>query len=302
MPIISALMLSCVSAEQKALETENNISSISDCNAAIDFYKTVMNDPSWRENENRAERGKMLHLPEYILKNMTTDELIEAVLNYPFFSDIYAFNSIKVGINILFEDFNGVKELFKRADAAKEILKAYQKEPVIQSDNNENSDIFRLNYLEILLLNENIIPKMSDSQLDELYNAISDKQEQKMRSAVYGEHSKNLIYDLLDVDPYGKNVQIDTKRALSDIMTSKSGDVKTLKEDTEVKVLTEKFSFTMQGDANSDGVKNVRDCAFIANALVNGNAESLPDTADYNKDGKKNVRDAAAISKDLASK
>ena len=244
-----------------------------------------MNDPSWRENTNRAERGKMLQLPEYILKKMTTDELIEAVLNYPFFSDIYAFNSIKVGEGDLFKEFNGFEELFKRNDAAEDILKAYQKEPVLSSENsNGNGDIFRLNYLEILLLNDNIIPKMSDSQLDELYNAISDKQEQKMRSAVYGEHSKNLIYDLLDVDPYGKNVQIDTKRALSDIMTSKSGDVKTLKEDTEVKVLTEKFSFTMQGDANSDGVKNVRDCAFIAN-----------------KDGKKNVRHAAAISKDLAS-
>ena len=59
---------------------------------------------------------------------------------------------------------------------------------------------------------------------------------------------------------------------------------------------------TVLGDANSDGVKNVRDCAFIANALSKGVAERLPDTADYNKDGKKNVRDAAAISKDLASK
>ena len=302
-PIISALMLSCVSAEQKALETEESISIISVPNAAIDFYKTVMNDSSWKENTNRAERGEMLQLPEYVLKNITTDELIEAVLNYPFFSDIYAFNNIRVGINSLFKEFNGFKELFKRDDAAEEILKAYENEPVFQSENSSrNKDVFRLNYLEILLLNEDIILKMSDRQIDDLYNAISDKLEQKMKSAIYGEHSKNLIYELLDVDPYSKNVQIDTKKALSDIMISKSDDVKTSKDDTEIKVLTEKLSVTMWGDANSDGVNNVRDCAFIANVLANGNSESLPDTADYNKDGKKNVRDAAAISKDLASK
>ena len=52
------------------------------------------------------------------------------------------------------------------------------------------------------------------------------------------------------------------------------------------------------GDANEDGVLNVRDCAYIASKLAKG--EKLSDIADYNKDGKVNVRDAAAIARDLA--
>ena len=56
------------------------------------------------------------------------------------------------------------------------------------------------------------------------------------------------------------------------------------------------------GDANDDGKTNVRDCACIANALANGEAESLPEKADYNLDTRKNVRDAASLSKDLAEK
>ena len=56
------------------------------------------------------------------------------------------------------------------------------------------------------------------------------------------------------------------------------------------------------GDANSDGKKNVRDCAYIANCLSAGRGDMLPDSADYNGDGKINVRDAAALSKDLAGK
>ena len=228
--IISALMLSSVSAESKTLETSNSISTITDSNEAINFYKTVMNDSSWRENENRAERGKMLQLPEYMLKKLTTDELIEAVLNYPFFTDIYAFDNIEDGIDILFEDFNGIKELFKRDDAAKEILKVYQKEPVIQNKkSNINNDIFRLNNLETLLLNEKIMHEMSDKQLNDLYDNISEKHEQKMKSTIYGKRSEYFIYELLNVDPKGKNVQIETKKALSDIKSSKSANVKTPK-------------------------------------------------------------------------
>ena len=59
---------------------------------------------------------------------------------------------------------------------------------------------------------------------------------------------------------------------------------------------------SVNGDANDDNITNVRDCAFIATAIANGKADTLPDAADYNKDGKKNVRDAAALSSDLAAK
>ena len=221
--MISALMLSSVSAESKTLDTSKSISTISESNLAISFYKTVMNDPSWRENENRAERGKMLQLPEYMLKKMTTDELIEAVLNYPFFTDIYAFDNIEDGIDVMFEDFNGIKELFKRDNAAKEILKAYQREPVIKDEKNIiYDDIFRLNNLEILLLNEDVIPEMNDRQLSDLYNTISDKHKQKIRSKIYGEQSEKLIYELLDVEPNEKKAQIEIKRALFNIKSEQS--------------------------------------------------------------------------------
>ncbi len=57
----------------------------------------------------------------------------------------------------------------------------------------------------------------------------------------------------------------------------------------------------LTGDANHDGVINVRDCAFIANSLANGNPKELPDSSDYNSDGLINVRDAAALAAFLAS-
>ncbi len=58
---------------------------------------------------------------------------------------------------------------------------------------------------------------------------------------------------------------------------------------------------TLDGDANNDGKTNARDCAFIANALAKGQADTLPLAADFTEDGRINVRDAAAIASYLAT-
>ncbi|MGN0613698.1 MAG: leucine-rich repeat protein [Porcipelethomonas sp.] len=57
----------------------------------------------------------------------------------------------------------------------------------------------------------------------------------------------------------------------------------------------------IKGDANGDGVVNVRDAAFIAQKLAQRETDQLPECADYNGDSTINVRDAAAIAKSLAS-
>ncbi|MGN0614591.1 MAG: dockerin type I domain-containing protein [Porcipelethomonas sp.] len=54
------------------------------------------------------------------------------------------------------------------------------------------------------------------------------------------------------------------------------------------------------GDANRDGSVNVRDCAYIARTLAEGQGSSLPPEADYNGDGSINVRDAANLAADIA--
>lgn len=54
------------------------------------------------------------------------------------------------------------------------------------------------------------------------------------------------------------------------------------------------------GDANEDGVLNVRDCALIASKLAKELVNELPGYSDYNGDGIIDVRDAAAIARDLA--
>lgn len=56
------------------------------------------------------------------------------------------------------------------------------------------------------------------------------------------------------------------------------------------------------GDANCDGIVNVRDCALIASKLSVNLVSELPAHSDYTQDGEINVRDAAAIARLLAEK
>ncbi|MGN0612295.1 MAG: dockerin type I domain-containing protein [Porcipelethomonas sp.] len=63
-----------------------------------------------------------------------------------------------------------------------------------------------------------------------------------------------------------------------------------------------KKTVTIFGDANEDGIFNVRDAAFIAEKLAKGDSESLPEISDYNDDGAVNIRDGASIARYLAMK
>ena len=59
----------------------------------------------------------------------------------------------------------------------------------------------------------------------------------------------------------------------------------------------------LRGDANGDGIVNVRDCATIANALAFKNFEKIKcmDCADYNEDKEVTVRDAAQLANAIAT-
>jgi len=111
-----------------------------------------------------------------------------------------------------------------------------------------------------------------------------------------------LVEDEYDENRSWINVDINindtvTKKLLRDFMEKNKLDQANVK----FKTVKTELGMTL-GDANDDGKTNVRDCACIANALANGEAESLPNQADYNEDTRKNVRDAASLSKDLAEK
>jgi len=82
--------------------------------------------PGTEEWKNTKDRIKACQIPENILLSLSTEDLTELCLRYPFIDDFYYFNTIHQGIERLFDTFNGIRELYTREDVSKELLKHYQ--------------------------------------------------------------------------------------------------------------------------------------------------------------------------------
>ena len=183
-----------VNADSTTKEHTNDDYSI-----AEKFYTDTINDPDWKSTISRVERGEKLQLPEEILNGLSTDALIEAVIDYPFFSDVYAFDNVQDGFDIMYDSFNGVRELAMRNDAASVLLDKYSKEPVL-TEATSDSDVFRITDIEILISQDFITDKLSDSEKKQLINVASKKYKMEKDSDVYGEYTTGIIFDLLSTN------------------------------------------------------------------------------------------------------
>lgn len=161
---------------------------------AVQFYEGVMSQPDWYNTESRITRGEMLQLPEDVMENMSTAVLLDAVLDYPFFSDVYAFNDLQVGVDILYQSFNGIRELSEREDLVQVILEKYADEPVLTENSLEgDTDVLRLSNLEILVSQDFVIEKMDEEDIGLLSRLSEEKNNLKSSSDVYGALTENVF-------------------------------------------------------------------------------------------------------------
>ena len=81
--------------------------------------------PEWKEFQLTTEMVKAYQIPEDVLSSLSTNDLTETCLQYPLFINVYAFNSLSDGIENLNSEFNGIRELYSRKDAAIGLIKHY---------------------------------------------------------------------------------------------------------------------------------------------------------------------------------
>lgn len=162
-------------------DSENNIVSGYD-------YPIKPGTREWVEAGNAYERVQACQIPIEILDKLSTEELIESVINYPFLMDIYAFDSLQAGFESVAERFNGLEELMKRDDAVYKILSKYKNLEVDESlDKKSEESIFILASLEVILGQDELIEQLDENQKMELEKELESKYLlKKSNSDVYG--------------------------------------------------------------------------------------------------------------------
>ena len=142
---------------------------------AYAFPGTPEKDPEkWAEFTSHQEMVDACTIPEDILKEMSTDGLIETCLSYPLFGDMMLYNSSYLGFLSQIETFSGLKELLNRENTGEALCKLYYG---ISLDNVLANDIFptyRLRYLEYIIAQPEILAQLNFEQKQELLNYAID--------------------------------------------------------------------------------------------------------------------------------
>ena len=121
-----------------------------------------------------AEIKKKLQLPDNLIRNMTTPDLIETCLDYPYSSDFLAFDEIQLGVGCVRQDFNGLDEVLKRKNLAKTMLTKYetkmQTAEVMGTQESLVKGAYSIYFLffKMLLAQDEVLNQMNRSQLRQL--------------------------------------------------------------------------------------------------------------------------------------
>lgn len=127
--------------------------------------------PEWKNFKTGKEMGNALMIPTDILKNLSTEALVETCLNYPMFGSIIFYNDLQTGFEKVTKYFNGLQELLKREDAGKVLIKKYEQinpEQLGFERFEYMNTVYVYMYIELILAQEDVISSLLQEERIEL--------------------------------------------------------------------------------------------------------------------------------------
>lgn len=121
-------------------------------------YPIKPGSEEWKKFQNNQEKVEACQIPEEVLTSLPTEDLTELCLQYPLLYDVFAFDNLNRGLDKLYNDFNGIRELYRRKDITTSLTKRYDQKIRSLSFLNGNSTelekgkfILSVDILEVLL-------------------------------------------------------------------------------------------------------------------------------------------------------
>lgn len=143
----------------------------------------------WAELEMHSEMLEACQVPESILREMSTEGLIETCLNYPLYWEVVAYNSPQQGFDVVASRFSGLQELLRREDAGSKLLARYCKmDPEAIGEDwtllQKGKYAVGFTYIEMLLAQDDIISRLTPAERRDLLAECLQKSHSKQ---VYAE-------------------------------------------------------------------------------------------------------------------
>lgn len=104
-------------------------------------YPVTAFDDDWEKYYSTAEKYAACQIPEEILSGLSTQELLELVIDFPLLINIYAYDSCEEGIREVAKYFNGMNELLKRYDCLDTVLEFYENYEIPQEKELDDEEL-----------------------------------------------------------------------------------------------------------------------------------------------------------------
>lgn len=122
-----------------------------------------------------AQRVEASNIPDELIAKLSTDEIILYNMNYNFLCDMYFFANMQDGLAQLKRQYNGVDVLLSRSDSGKRLIQLYKSIDLEELYQKDRYSSMRMNYIEMLLAQDEIIKSLTDSEMRELVIACFNK-------------------------------------------------------------------------------------------------------------------------------
>ena len=149
-----------------------------------EYYRVLPGTSEWKSLESGDEMFQVSQLPESMLRELSTEELVDACMQFPLAYDFLLANDERYTTSFAIHNFNGLAELSKRNDGIIELLKVYRSMPYSE-EATRDSGIYRvfafsLGYIELILADPSFIDKMSEEELYSLRVIALDRYQEKI--------------------------------------------------------------------------------------------------------------------------
>lgn len=157
-------------------------------NQGVYEFPITPESKEWKDFSSKTEMLEVCQIPEEILHNISTPDLVETVLNYPFINDFYCFNSEELAYKRIYEDFNGMRELLSRGDVTEAILEKYNSTKILTAeevDNVSNRVFLKSASVEFLLICDKIHNNFTDEEAGKILEVANEKENERKEAGIY---------------------------------------------------------------------------------------------------------------------
>ncbi len=168
-------------------------------NTEIGEYPIDVDSEIWSQL-SYSEAAAACDMPKEYAESLTTEELVDYAVNYPFLMDIFAYDNFTDGMNHLVNKSSVFEELFSRVDCYDELIAEYLELDIDYEEVSKSHDVCDTNYdievfIEIYLgLNYDLLSyKQAERFIEEYEVKFSSMNEECQESSF-----STFVYDAID--------------------------------------------------------------------------------------------------------